>query len=290
MISLLVEKYRPQKLEDLISHRDILSTIQRFIKEDRLPHLLLYGPSWNRKRPSLCARQLYKDKEFNFHGPGDGQGYRWWSRSHPELCSNQDHLQGESGPLQLSWTFFGASFQLTPNLHSLIPRKGFKLVILDEADAMTQDAQNALPASDREVYRKHAVLPHLQLPFQDHPCPAVPVHQVPLRPSESGPDDPPAGARYPAGEDELDKTISVWDSHIIRPSNNDRVPSGRPKVMYMFPELYSTNNCISPVDDADVQLCHANCTFRPTVPCDTDIYDLCYVLMAESDLQLPNDA
>lgn len=91
-------------------------------------------------------------------------------------------------------------------------------------------------------------------------------------------------------QDELDKTISVWNSHIIRPSKNDRVPSGRPKVMYMFPELYSTNDCISPVDDADVQLCHANCTFRPTVPCDTDIYDLCNILMAESDLQLPNDA
>ncbi|XP_036066803.1 uncharacterized protein LOC118598288 [Oryzias melastigma] len=91
-------------------------------------------------------------------------------------------------------------------------------------------------------------------------------------------------------QDELDKTISVWNSHIIRPSKNDRVPSGRPKVMYMFPELYSTNDCVSPVDDADVQLCHANCTFRPTVPCDTDIYDLCNILMAESDLQLPNDA
>ncbi|KAI4800026.1 hypothetical protein KUCAC02_016563 [Chaenocephalus aceratus] len=55
-------------------------------------------------------------------------------------------------------------------------------------------------------------------------------------------------------QDELDETTCVWDSHVIRPSKNDRVPSGRPKVMYMFPELYTTEDCISPVEGADAQL------------------------------------
>ncbi|XP_061745248.1 uncharacterized protein LOC133544166 [Nerophis ophidion] len=91
-------------------------------------------------------------------------------------------------------------------------------------------------------------------------------------------------------QDELDQTINVWDAHVIRPSKNDRVPSGRPRIMYMFPELYTTCDCISPVDRADVQLCQSNRTFRPAVPCDTDIYNICNILMAESQLHLPADA
>ena len=62
-----VEKYRPKKLEDLISHEDILNTIKRFMAEDRLPHLLFYGPPGTGKTSTIlaCARQLYKPKEFN---------------------------------------------------------------------------------------------------------------------------------------------------------------------------------------------------------------------------------
>ncbi|KAK7912569.1 hypothetical protein WMY93_012780 [Mugilogobius chulae] len=55
-------------------------------------------------------------------------------------------------------------------------------------------------------------------------------------------------------QDELDKTQQVWDSHIIRPSRNERVPSGRPRVMYTIPEFYATQDCLSPVDRADVLL------------------------------------
>ncbi|XP_051249570.1 uncharacterized protein LOC127359638 [Dicentrarchus labrax] len=91
-------------------------------------------------------------------------------------------------------------------------------------------------------------------------------------------------------QDELDETIHVWDSHVIRPSKNDRVPSGRPRIMYMFPELYTSDDRISPVDRADVQLCQSNCTFRPAVPCDPDIYNICNILMVESQLHLPADA
>ncbi|KAM7386192.1 hypothetical protein PAMA_009029 [Pampus argenteus] len=101
---------------------------------------------------------------------------------------------------------------------------------------------------------------------------------------------PAADAPRPLHRDELDETIHVWDSHVIRPSKNDRVPSGRPRVMYMFTELYTSDDHISPVDRADVQLCQSNCTFRPAVPCDTDIYNICNILMVESQLHLPDDA
>ncbi|GLH11225.1 Replication factor C subunit 2 [Gryllus bimaculatus] len=61
-----VEKYRPNKLEDLISHEDIIKTINRFIKEDQLPHLLFYGPPGTGKTSTIlaCAKQLYQPKQF----------------------------------------------------------------------------------------------------------------------------------------------------------------------------------------------------------------------------------
>uniref|UniRef100_A0A3B4CVM7 AAA+ ATPase domain-containing protein n=1 Tax=Pygocentrus nattereri TaxID=42514 RepID=A0A3B4CVM7_PYGNA len=116
-----VEKYRPQTLDDLISHQDILSTIQKFISEDRLPHLLFYGPPGTGKTSTIlaCAKQLYKDKEFN--------------SMVLELNASDDRgIDVVRGPI--------LSFASTRTIF----KKGFKLVILDEADAMTQDAQNAL--------------------------------------------------------------------------------------------------------------------------------------------------
>jgi len=61
-----------------------------------------------------------------------------------------------------------------------------------------------------EVHRKHQILPHLQLPLQDHPGPAVSLHQVPLRPAVPGSDDPSAGVRCPAGEVRKRGTVSIY--------------------------------------------------------------------------------
>ncbi|KAF5887205.1 uncharacterized protein DAT39_022327 [Clarias magur] len=41
---------------------------------------------------------------------------------------------------------------------------------------------------------------------------------------------------------ELDAVKESWNSHLIRPSRNQRVPHGRPEVMYFLPELYNTQD------------------------------------------------
>ena len=59
-----VEKYRPQKLEELVAHEDIISILTRLIDNDNLPHLLLYGPPGTGKvsPQSLARGTRHKDK------------------------------------------------------------------------------------------------------------------------------------------------------------------------------------------------------------------------------------
>ncbi|XP_043798511.1 replication factor C subunit 5 isoform X2 [Apis laboriosa] len=103
-----VEKYRPKKLDDLISHEEIIKTINKFIDENLLPHLLFYGPPGTGKTSTILACVL----EMN---ASDDRGI--------------NIVRGQI-----------LSFASTGTMY----RSGFKLIILDEADAMTNDAQNAL--------------------------------------------------------------------------------------------------------------------------------------------------
>ncbi|KAJ7309635.1 hypothetical protein JRQ81_007690 [Phrynocephalus forsythii] len=94
----------------------------KFISEDRLPHLLFYGPPGTGKTSTIlaCAKQLYKGKEF--------------SSMVLELNASDDRgIEIVRGPI--------LSFAST---RTIFKCHGFKMVILDEADAMTQEAQNAL--------------------------------------------------------------------------------------------------------------------------------------------------
>ena len=59
-----VEKYRPESLEDVSGHQDILATINKFVDSNRLPHLLLYGPPGTGKTSTILAlaRRIYGAK------------------------------------------------------------------------------------------------------------------------------------------------------------------------------------------------------------------------------------
>ncbi|KAI4307252.1 hypothetical protein L6164_030458 [Bauhinia variegata] len=125
-----VEKYRPQSLDDVAAHRDIVDTIDRLTNEGRLPHLLLYGPPGTGKTSTILAvaRKLYGAQYHNMIlelNASDDRGIDVVRQQIQDFASTQSF-----------------SFGL---------KSSVKLVLLDEADAMTKDAQFAL----RRVIEKY---------------------------------------------------------------------------------------------------------------------------------------
>lgn len=115
-----VEKYRPQNLDEVYGQDEIVTILNKFIKESRLPHLLFYGPPGTGKTSTIVslARTIY------------GKNY---SNMVLELNASDDRgIDVVRNQIK--------DFASTRQIFS----KGFKLIILDEADAMTQAAQNAL--------------------------------------------------------------------------------------------------------------------------------------------------
>ncbi|KAA8907539.1 P-loop containing nucleoside triphosphate hydrolase protein [Sphaerosporella brunnea] len=125
-----VEKYRPNTLEDVSGHEDILQTINRFVASNRLPHLLFYGPPGTGKTSTILAlaRQIYGVKNVR--------------QQVLELNASDD--RGIDVVREQIKTF-ASTRQIFGNVQGKGDGLGnFKLIILDEADAMTSAAQNAL--------------------------------------------------------------------------------------------------------------------------------------------------
>ncbi|ORX93023.1 P-loop containing nucleoside triphosphate hydrolase protein [Clohesyomyces aquaticus] len=127
-----VEKYRPNTLDDVAGHQDILATINKFVDSNRLPHLLLYGPPGTGKTSTVLAlaRRIYGNKNMR--------------QMVLELNASDD--RGIDVVREQIKTFSS-----TKQIFSAAPKPGdtsslatFKLIILDEADAMTATAQMAL--------------------------------------------------------------------------------------------------------------------------------------------------
>jgi len=118
-----VEKYRPTSLADVAAHKDIIDTIDRLTGENRLPHLLLYGPPGTGKTSTILAvaRKLYGAQFQNMIlelNASDDRGIDVVRQQVQDFASTQSISFG--------------------------PKVNVKLVILDEADAMTKEAQFAL--------------------------------------------------------------------------------------------------------------------------------------------------
>ena len=53
-----IEKYRPKTLDDVAANKEIIDTIKRLTDENRLPHLLLYGPPGVHCHFHVCLHHL----------------------------------------------------------------------------------------------------------------------------------------------------------------------------------------------------------------------------------------
>ncbi|KAJ5775037.1 uncharacterized protein N7511_000048 [Penicillium nucicola] len=127
-----VEKYRPNTLDDVSGHQDILATINRFVDTNRLPHLLLYGPPGTGKTSTILAlaRRIYGTKNMR--------------QMVLELNASDD--RGIDVVREQIKTFASTKqiFSMAPQASGGQNLAGYKLIILDEADAMTSTAQMAL--------------------------------------------------------------------------------------------------------------------------------------------------
>jgi len=115
-----VEKYRPKKLTDVVGQRSIVERLQAYTKTRSMPHMLFAGPAGSGKTTCAIAlaRELYGDS---------------WRDNLIELnASDERGIDVERGKVK---DFARAAS---------IGGSDFKIIFLDEADALTSDAQAAL--------------------------------------------------------------------------------------------------------------------------------------------------
>ncbi|KAM0332451.1 hypothetical protein ACHAQA_002732 [Verticillium albo-atrum] len=135
-----VEKYRPKTLSDVTAQDHTVTVLQRTLQASNLPHMLFYGPPGTGKTSTVLAlaKELYG----------------------PELIKtrvlelNASDERGISIVREKVKDF--ARMQLTnptADYKKRYPCPPFKIIILDEADSMTQDAQSALRRT-METYSK----------------------------------------------------------------------------------------------------------------------------------------
>jgi replication factor C subunit 3/5 len=123
-----VEKYRPNNINDIISHDQTIKTIKKLLIGGSLPHLLFYGLPGTGKTSTIMAlaREIYGNNIRLMVMKLDASDDRG-------INSVREEIKG---------------FAEKSNMF----QKGVRLIILDEADAMTFDAQFAL----RRIIEKYS--------------------------------------------------------------------------------------------------------------------------------------
>lgn len=125
------EKYRPNSIQNIIYHDKITKTIVNYLEMNKMPHLLFYGPPGTGKTSTILAIAKHYYNE-DFH-----------NMILVLNASEERGIEAVRGKIKQFVTTLGL-----PENKNTPP---FKLIILDEIDAMTDDAQAIL----RKVIEKY---------------------------------------------------------------------------------------------------------------------------------------
>ncbi len=119
-LTIWAEKYRPLKLSEVINQKHAVERLKAFVKEKNVPHMLFAGPAGVGKTATALAlaRDLY--------------GHEWKANTLELNASDErgiDVIRHKVKDFARTKTFSGI---------------GYRLIILDESDALTTEAQQAL--------------------------------------------------------------------------------------------------------------------------------------------------
>ncbi|HHN81531.1 MAG TPA: replication factor C small subunit [Methanomicrobia archaeon] len=120
------EKYRPQTLEDVVGRPYIIERLRSYVERQNMPHLLFAGPAGVGKTTSAIA--LAKDMF----------GESWRQNFQETNASDERGINVVRERIK----DFARTMAIGGN---------FKIIFLDESDALTPDAQNALRRT-MEIY------------------------------------------------------------------------------------------------------------------------------------------
>lgn len=119
-IAVWAEKYRPQKLSEVINQKHVVERLKAFVKDNNIPHMLFAGQAGTGKTTSALAiaHELY--------------GKEWRSNVLEKNASDERGIDVIRGAVK--------DFARTKSLSDV----GYRMIILDECDALTPEAQQAL--------------------------------------------------------------------------------------------------------------------------------------------------
>ncbi|KAJ7098085.1 P-loop containing nucleoside triphosphate hydrolase protein [Mycena belliarum] len=127
-----VEKYRPKTIDDVSAQEHTVAVLRKTLTSTNLPHMLFYGPPGTGKTSTILAlsRQLFGPDNFRNRvlelNASDERGISIVREKIKSFARQTPRAQAVASD--------GKEYPCPP----------YKIIILDEADSMTQDAQGAL--------------------------------------------------------------------------------------------------------------------------------------------------